>query len=99
MRPSFALESSEPLSALLKKSCEALKKTITSSLSLSSPVPLTALAVSEPSSPGAGAGADIASVPCRPERVLGSTDSYGAGKSFSWLQIFLFFFNVVFKTD
>lgn len=55
-----------------------------------------ALALSELSSPGARAGADTASVLRWPERVLSSTDSYGAGKSFlwlSWLSLFFFFLN------
>ena len=84
MHPSVALESFEPLLALLEKSYEALKKHHFISVP-ELPVPMTALAVSEPSSPGAGAGADTVSVLRRPERALGSTDSYSAGKSFSWL--------------
>lgn len=84
MHWSVALESFEPLLALLEESCKTLKKHHFISVP-ELPVPMMALAVSEPSSPGAWAGADTASVPCRPERVLGLTDPYGIGKSFSWL--------------
>lgn len=84
MHPWVALESFKPLLALLEKSCEALKKHRFISVP-ELPVPTTALAVSEPSSPGAGAGADTTSVLCWPEQVLSSTDSYSVGKSFSWL--------------
>lgn len=84
-----ALESFEPLLALLEKSCLEIYLLI-SVTELS--VPLMALAVSELSSPGARAGTDPVSVPCWPERVLGSTGPSGAGKSLSWLYFLNFFF-------
>lgn len=56
------------------------------------PVPVMALAVSELSSPGARAGTDPTSVPCWPERVLGSTGPSDSGKSLPWLHFFNYFF-------
>lgn len=61
MHPSVALESFKPLLALLGKPCEALKNFISVP---ELPVPLMALAVSELSSPRAGAGTDTTSVLC-----------------------------------
>lgn len=81
MHPFGCFGKFEPLLALLEKYGVALKKhhfIFVPELS----VPAMALAVSEPSSPGAEAGTDAVSVPCRPECLLDSTGSHCTGKSF-----------------
>lgn len=89
MPPLVALESFEPLLALLEESCLEIYHLISAA---ELPVPVMALAVSELSSPGARAGTDPVSVPCWPERALGSAGPSGAGKSSYWIYFLIFFF-------
>lgn len=92
MPPLVALESFEPLLALLEESCLEIYRLISAA---ELPVPVMALAVSELSSPGARAGTDPVSVPRWPERALGS-----AGPSLWCWQKFVvdLFFNFFFFT-